>query len=47
MVLSATRSMILASLAFAVCLLLSFPGAVVARPVVRSIRSANGTYSNV
>lgn len=41
MVLSAMRSMILGSLAFAVCLLLSFPGAVVARPVVRSIRSAN------
>lgn len=47
MVLSVTRSMIRGSLAFVACLLLSLPGAVVARPVVRSIRSAHGTYSKV
>eukprot|EP00537_Pseudo-nitzschia_pungens_P009162 CAMPEP_0172380196 /NCGR_PEP_ID=MMETSP1060-20121228/70309_1 /TAXON_ID=37318 /ORGANISM="Pseudo-nitzschia pungens, Strain cf. cingulata" /LENGTH=728 /DNA_ID=CAMNT_0013107947 /DNA_START=665 /DNA_END=2851 /DNA_ORIENTATION=- len=43
MVLSAkvTRSMILGSLAFVTLCLLSLPGSVVARPLVRSIRSAH------
>lgn len=41
MVLSFTRSMILGSLALLACVLLSLPGAVVARPVVRSIKSAH------
>uniref|UniRef100_A0A7S4AM73 Thioredoxin domain-containing protein n=1 Tax=Pseudo-nitzschia australis TaxID=44445 RepID=A0A7S4AM73_9STRA len=41
MILSATRSMILGSLAFVACLLLSLPGSAVARPLVRSIRSAH------
>jgi len=41
MVLNVTRSMILGSLGFVACLFLSLPGAVLARPVVRSIRSAH------
>jgi len=46
MVLNTIRSMILGSLAFGACLFLSFPGAVLARPVVRSIRSAHGQLTN-
>jgi len=41
MVFNVMRSIILGSLAFVAFLLLSLPGAVVARPVVRSIRSAH------
>jgi len=41
MVLSNFRSMVIGSLAFVACLLLSLPGEVSARPLVRSIKSAH------
>ncbi len=47
MVLRNFRSMIIGSLAFVACLLLSIPGEVSARPLVRSIRSAHGTLLDI